>query len=57
MPIKEINNNGKSKIITSKTDVLDSAKHGHTGNKANSSAPSHHSKPIVDLGHAKHPNT
>lgn len=52
MPIKEINNNGKSKIISSKTGVLASPHNGHTGNKAGSSAPSHNTRPMVNLGHA-----
>lgn len=53
MPIKEINNNGKSKIIASHTGVLNAPKNGHTGNKADSSAPSHNKRPIVDLGHSR----
>lgn len=53
MPIKEINNHGKSKIISSQTGVFKSTNNGHTGSKAGSSAASHVKKPLVNLGHSK----
>lgn len=53
MSINEIDNNGKSKIISHKTGVLGSANHG-ISDKADQSAPSHNKRPVVDLGHASH---
>lgn len=57
MPINQIDNNGKSKIISHKTGVLNAPKNGHTGNKANVSAPSHSKRPMINHGHARHANT
>lgn len=54
MPIKEINRNGKSKVISHKTGVLSTPNHGQS-DKAGSSAPSHSKRPIVDHGHSKNP--
>lgn len=51
MPIKEINNNGKSKIISRKTGVMTSPNNG-ISSKQGVHASSHSVKPVVDLGHA-----
>lgn len=56
MSINQIDNNGKSKIISSKTGVMGSANNG-ISSKAHASAPSHTKKALVNLGHASHPNT
>lgn len=56
MAINELDSNGKSKVISHKTGVLGTRGAG-LSDKAGVSAPSHSTRPIVNLGHASHANT
>ena len=51
MPINEIDNNGKSKVISRKTGVLQSPNNG-ISSKQNVHASSHKVVGVTDLGHA-----